>query len=161
MKLFICMLGDCGTLTEDFLAATPRAAPGVSEDRAFLCEIMYALLVVLSSLHTTTAETTKGNNFFGMCIGYAVMSGRLAIQASTHMHTHAHSCTLMHTYTHTHIHTHIHTYTHTHIHTHINTYTQIHVYMHTSTRTHKTQARKRTSAKAQQRTNKHVHTRAY
>ncbi len=30
-------------------------------------------------LHTTTAETTKGNNFFGMTYGYAVMSGRFAL----------------------------------------------------------------------------------
>ncbi len=71
--------------SEAFLAATPQ--PGidpvtglrVSEDRAFLGELMYALLVVLASLHTTTAENNKGNNFFGMCIGYAVMSGRLAV----------------------------------------------------------------------------------
>ena len=52
----------------------------MGENRAFLGEIMYTVLLVLAALHTTTAENNKGNNFFGMCIGYSVMSGRWALK---------------------------------------------------------------------------------
>jgi aquaporin Z len=61
-----------------FVANTP-GHPGISEERAFLCELLYSMLIILAVLHTTTTEATKDNQFFGMAIGFAQLAGRLAV----------------------------------------------------------------------------------
>jgi aquaporin Z len=50
----------------------------ITEDRAFAIEFVFALMIILSYLHATTTEANRDNQYFGLAIGFAMLSGREA-----------------------------------------------------------------------------------
>jgi hypothetical protein len=63
---------------DEFLANQPT--PTVSQDRAFVCEFVFSLLIILSYLHNTTTEANRNNQYFGMAVGRAVSSAVCALR---------------------------------------------------------------------------------
>jgi len=63
--------------------ATAIPMPNISNNRAFLGESMYATLLVLVYLHACTTESCRGNNYYGMAVGFAQLAGRLVLAKPT------------------------------------------------------------------------------
>ena len=57
--------------------------PTIPDNRAFVAEMMYATLLVLVYLHCTTTEPCRGNQYYGMAIGFAQLAGRLVLSGPT------------------------------------------------------------------------------
>ena len=57
--------------------------PTIPNNRAFVAEMMYAALLVLVYLHTTTTHASRGNQYYGMAIGFAQLAGRMVLARPT------------------------------------------------------------------------------
>jgi aquaporin Z len=57
---------------------SPFKGINTREDQAFAVEFAFALMIILSYLHATTTEANKTNQYFGLAIGFAMLSGREA-----------------------------------------------------------------------------------
>jgi aquaporin Z len=68
------------SLTAIFLVGSPSAAPLTPPvARAFLAEFLFTFALVYVVLNTATAKGTSGNSFFGLAIGFTVMTGAFAV----------------------------------------------------------------------------------
>jgi aquaporin Z len=68
------------SFTAIFLVGSPSAAaltPAVA--RAFVAEFLFTFALVYVVLNTATARGTSGNSFFGLAIGFTVMTGAFAV----------------------------------------------------------------------------------
>lgn len=68
------------SFTATFLVGSPSAAalnPPVV--RAFVAEFLFTFALVYVVLNTATAKGTSGNSFFGLAIGFTVMTGAFAV----------------------------------------------------------------------------------
>jgi len=57
--------------------------PTISDGSAFVGEMMYATLLILVYLHTTTTHACRGNQYYGLAIGFAQLAGRLVLLVPT------------------------------------------------------------------------------
>jgi aquaporin Z len=68
------------SVTAMFLVGSPRAAalmPAVGP--ALVAEFLFTFALVYVVLNTATAKATSGNSFFGLAIGFTVMTGAFAV----------------------------------------------------------------------------------
>ena len=68
------------SFTVMFLIGPPHAAamlPAVAP--AFVAEFLFTFALVYVVLNTATARSTSGNSFYGMAIGFTVMTGAFAV----------------------------------------------------------------------------------
>jgi len=56
----------------------PAVGAGYSSMQALVAEILFTFALVLVVLNTATADTTAGNSYFGLAIGFTVMVGAFA-----------------------------------------------------------------------------------
>ncbi len=66
-----------------FLVAGDTFAPapgaGASVGQAFLAEALFTFALVLVILNVATAKATEGNDYYGLAIGFTVMTGAFAV----------------------------------------------------------------------------------
>ncbi len=65
------------TLTGDFLVVTP--GPDATTIAALLAEILYTFALALVILNVATSPRTEGNSYYGLAIGFTVMTGAFAV----------------------------------------------------------------------------------
>ena len=77
------ILGACiASATVYYLGHTtfvPEPANGVGVIQALLAEFLFTFALALVVLNTTTAQSTEGNSFYGLAIGFTVMVGAFSI----------------------------------------------------------------------------------
>ncbi len=56
----------------------PAAGPQVNFWQAFLLEVLFTFALVSVVLNTAVSDKTKGNNYFGLAIGFTVAAGAFA-----------------------------------------------------------------------------------
>ena len=64
-------------LTGDFLVVAPGA--GVPAAAALLAEVLYTFALALVILNVATSPRTEGNSYYGLAIGFTVMTGAFAV----------------------------------------------------------------------------------
>ena len=64
-------------LTGDFLVVAPGA--GVPAAAALLAEVLYTFARALVILNVATSPRTEGNSYYGLAIGFTVMTGAFAV----------------------------------------------------------------------------------
>jgi aquaporin Z len=64
-----------------FLKGAPLAAAGLLPDvpRAFVAEFLYTFALCYVVLNVATCKGTSGNSFYGLAIGFTVMTGAYAV----------------------------------------------------------------------------------
>jgi len=67
-------------LAAKFLVGSPAAPPGsLKVGPAFLAEFLFTFALVFVVLNTATAKGTEGNSFYGLAIGFTVLTGAFAV----------------------------------------------------------------------------------
>lgn len=56
----------------------PQPGPGVNISSAIAIEILFTFLLASVVLHVAASDKTKGNDYFGLAIGFTVMAGAFA-----------------------------------------------------------------------------------
>ena len=64
-------------LTGEYLVVAPGA--GVPAGTALLAEALFAFLLALVILNVATSPRTEGNSYYGLAIGFTVMTGAFAV----------------------------------------------------------------------------------
>ena len=64
-------------LTGEFLTVAP--GPGVSPAIALVAEILFTFVLALVILNVATSPRTEGNPYYGLAIGFTVMTGAFAV----------------------------------------------------------------------------------
>jgi aquaporin Z len=68
------------SVTAMFLVGSPTAVPLIPVvGRAFVAEFLFTFALVYVVLNTATAKGTSGNSFFGLAIGFTVLTGAFAV----------------------------------------------------------------------------------
>ena len=65
------------TLTGEFLTVAPAAS--ASAPAALLAEVLFTFALALVILNVATSPRTEGNSYYGLAIGFTVMTGAFAV----------------------------------------------------------------------------------
>jgi len=67
-------------LASKFLVGSPASPPGsLKVGPAFLAEFLFTFALVFVVLNVATAKGTEGNSFYGLAIGFTVLTGAFAV----------------------------------------------------------------------------------
>ena len=68
------------SLTAAFLVGSPSGVPLIpAVGRAFVAEFLFTFALVYVVLNSATAKGTSGNSFYGLAIGFTVLTGAFAV----------------------------------------------------------------------------------
>ncbi len=72
--------GALAALAARYVVGAPKAPPGpLALGPAFLAEALFTFALVLVVLNTATSKDTAGNSFYGLAIGFTVLTGAFAV----------------------------------------------------------------------------------